>query len=419
MRRQVAISIVDQGLISAFNFGLNLLLIKVWNPQEYGSFGIIMAVGFLLTGIQNAMVNTPASVMLPTATPGLNKQQLRTLFAVVNLLICLLAFASSYLFCLVPGLGFQQQTITAIGLYLSSSLFREYLRNRAIVNRKLVMLLCDDGFFVYLAIVAILYTYYFVDPAMPNLAFCLTALAVVNLVVSLPALYGEIKAVLQSPWHCCKTLFPGVWEEASWSLVGVATTEAQNRGYIFVVGAFFGTSAVGVLQAGRVFFGPLNLITSAWGRVARPHLSVLAEQSNSGGFYRLLRISIFSFIVVNVIFSVALWLAWPYLNQHFFGEQYAGVELTVILWAVATLVFQIRSVSGIGVQACRLFKQLALTTVLGAVISMGVLAAVCLEGLSEWSVVSVIAGEVVASLSIFYILATAKLPKVIEVARGI
>ena len=50
---------------------------------------------------------------------------------------------------------------------------------------------------------------------------------------------------------------------------------------------------------------------------------------------------------------------------------------------------------------------------------MGVLAAVCLEGLSEWSVVSVIAGEVVASLSIFYILATAKMPKVIEVARGI
>jgi O-antigen/teichoic acid export membrane protein len=251
-----------------------------------------------------------------------------------------------------------------------------------------------------------------------SLAFCLNALALANLMIMLSSLISEIRSLLQSPWQTCKKLYPGVWKEASWSLIGVATTEAQNRGYVFVVGAIFGTAAVGSIQAGRVFFGPLNLVTSAWSRVARPYLSVLVEESNSGKFFRLLGVSVLSFIVLNISFSSALWFAWPFLNLHFFGDKYSGVVLTVMLWALATLLFQIRSVCGVGVQACRKFKQLALTTVIGAVVSMAALMWVCWAGMLAWAVSSVIAGEFVAAASIFYILARTRFTKVSKDACG-
>lgn len=406
---------MDQGLISAFNFGLNLLLIKAWNPQEYGKFGIILSVGLLLVGIQNALVNTPAAVMLPTANSALTEKQLRTLFSVVNILICILAFICSFSLMLFPGLGLGSPTITAIGFYLATTLFREYLRNRAIVIGRLRSVLIDDSFFVLLAATELLYQHLFIkhiNVNMFSLAFCLNALAWANLIVMLPSLWGEIRSVLQNPWQTCKKLYPGVWKEASWSLVGVATTEAQNRGYIFMVGAIFGTAAVGDIQAGRVFFGPLNLISSAWSRVARPHLSVLADNSHSREFFRLLGVSVLSFIALNVIFSLALWFAWPFLNQHFFGPKYSGIALMVMLWALATLLFQIRSVCGVAVQACRGFKHLALTTVIGAAVSIGVLTGICFIGLSEWVIASVIAGEIVAATGVFIYLARTKFTKV-------
>ena len=418
MKKRVAISIVDQGLVSAFNFALNLMLIKAWSPQEYGKFGIILSVGLLLVGVQNAMVNTPASVMLPTATSGLRKKQLRTLFSVVNMLICIAAFLSSFLFALFPQLDLDTPTVTAIGYYLATTLFREYLRNRAIVVGRLKSVLIDDGFFVILAAAELFYAYRYLEPDALSLAFCLNALALANLMIMLSSLISEIRSLLQSPWQTCKALYPGVWKEASWSLIGVATTEAQNRGYVFVVGAIFGTAAVGSIQAGRVFFGPLNLVTSAWGRVARPYLSVLVDQSNSSKFFRLLGVSVFSFIVLNISFSSALWFAWPFLNLHFFGDKYSGLILTVMLWAFATLLFQIRSVCGVGVQACRKFKQLALTTVIGAVVSMAALIWVCWAGMLAWAVSSVIAGEFVAAACIFYILARTGFTKVSKDACG-
>jgi len=417
LKKRVAISILDQGLVSAFNFALNLMLIKAWSPQEYGKFGIILSVGFLLVGIQNAMVNTPASVMLPTVTSGVRKKQLRTLFSVVNILICIVAFLSSFLFAIFPALNWGMPTITAIGFYLATSLFREYLRNRAIVVGRLKAVLIDDGFFVILAAAELAYAYLYLEPNVLSLSFCLNALALANLMIMIPSFISEIRSILQSPWQTCKELYPGVWKEASWSLIGVATTEAQNRGYVFVIGAVFGTAAVGSIQAGRVFFGPLNLVASAWSRVARPHLSVLVEERNSGKFFRLLGVSVLSFIVLNIAFSSALWFAWPFLNQHFFGDKYSGVILTVMLWALATLLFQIRSVCGVGVQACRKFRQLALTTVIGAVASMGVLFGVCMAGVSEWAVTSVIAGEVVAAAGIFYILARTRLTNVSKDSR--
>lgn len=399
---------MDQGLISAFNFGLNLLLIKAWNPQEYGKFGIILSVGLLLVGIQNALVNTPVSVMLPTASSALTGKQLRTLFSAVNLLICMLAFISSFSLLLFPGLGLESPTIAAIGFYLATTLFREYLRNRAIVTGRLRSVLIDDSFFVLLAATELLYQPLFIkhlNVNMFSLAFCLNALAWANLIVMIPSFRDEIRNALHSPWQTCRALYPGVWKEASWSLVGVATTEAQNRGYVFIVGAIFGTAAVGDIQAGRVFFGPLNLISSAWSRVARPHLSVLADNSKAKEFFRLLAVSVLSFIMLNIAFSSALWFAWPFLNQHFFGPKYAGVAMMVMLWALATLLFQVRSVCGVAVQACRGFKQLALTTVIGAIVSIGVLIGICFTGVSEWAITAVIAGEAVAATGVFLYLA--------------
>ena len=68
MKRRLALSVGDQAVISAFNFALNLLLIKLWTPEDFGLFAIVAAAALFTTMIQNAVINTPLAVHLPAVS---------------------------------------------------------------------------------------------------------------------------------------------------------------------------------------------------------------------------------------------------------------------------------------------------------------------------------------------------------------
>ena len=67
MNRHLTLSIADQGIVSAFNFALNLYLVRVAAPDDFGLFAIVNAASLFAAMVQNAIVNTPLSVHLPAA----------------------------------------------------------------------------------------------------------------------------------------------------------------------------------------------------------------------------------------------------------------------------------------------------------------------------------------------------------------
>ncbi|MEO8411112.1 MAG: hypothetical protein ABI478_11115, partial [Propionivibrio sp.] len=308
----------------------------------------------------------------------------------------------------------QRAAALAASAYLGTQFLREYQRGLMAVDGRLATLLATDLVYVTLAAAALGGVHWFGAPAWQGLAGSLLLLAGAGLASIAPYLLpyvvprrwptlaqlpGEMRQVLARQWH-----------EIRWSLLGAITTDIQNRGYLFVAAAFFGPTTVAHLQVGRIFFGPLGLITNAWARVARPQLAAQLVQGDSGRFGRFERFNatlwhaLWAFVAFNVLFLLGLWLAWPALSAFVFSDKYQDLGTLVIAWGVVNLVFQMRSCLSIGVQALRRFRELTLATIAGALVAALLLAAACLASEANWLIASVIGGECVAMLIVIRVL---------------
>lgn len=404
MRRRLLISVIDQAVVSAFNFALNLYLIKLWSPADFGFFAVIAATAIFTSMIQNAVINTPLAVHLPVAGSTSQKALLRRVFTAANLLMAILVLVLSW-GGLMAWLGTSQMALViGASLYITTQFIREYYRALLAVEGKLGPLLLADLAYVLLAAGSLGYLRWRDETQWQTVAILLLVLSASGFLTILwhlvprkwPAvrgLPGEIIGVFTKQMH-----------EVRWSLLGVITTDIQNRGYIFVAAAVFGPATVAHLQAGRIFFGPLNLLTSAWARVARPQLALLHGQGESARFNATLRLALLSFVAFNVLFLGFLWFAWPILSEFVFGDKYQGLGPLIAAWGVANIAFQIRSCLSIGVQAMRRFRELTLATIYGAILSVAIVAVACYALQPNWLIASVIGGECVAIFIVVRIL---------------
>ena len=404
MRRKLTFSVFDQAVVSAFNFGLNLYLIKLWSPEDFGFFAIIAAASIFASMIQNAVINTPLAVHLPLAANASETALLRRVFSAANLLLALLVLGLSW-GGLVGWLGTSQMPLVmGASLYICSQFVREYYRGLLAVEGKLGALLISDVAYVLLAGGVLAYLHRSGGAQLQTVSVFLLVLSAAGLLTIVRHLVPrQLPALRALPAEMFK-VFAQQMHEIRWSLLGVITTDIQNRGYIFVAAAFFGPATVAHLQAGRIFYGPLNLLTGAWARVARPQLAGLIGQGEVRRFNSILKLALLSFVAFNVLFLASLWVAWPYLSALVFGDKYKGLGFMVAAWGVANIAFQIRSCLSIGVQALRRFRDLTLGTIYGALLSVALVVVACGVNEPAWLIASVIGGECVAILVVIRIL---------------
>lgn len=409
MKRSLVLSVADQAVVSAFNFALSLFLVRFASPVDFGVFAIIYAVSLFTAMIQNAVINTPLSVHLPTVADDTGKARLRRVFSAANLMISaglLIASAAAMPLWLGP-------TATALGacVYLVAQFFREYFRSLLAVEGRLASLLVADIVCVALSVIA-LATVHWQDqyawqvvPATLLIVGVAGTLSIVPCVLTLGSI-GRLRGLAAE----IRQVFAEQWKEIRWSLLGVITTEIQNRGYVYIAAAVIGPAAVAQLQAGRIFFGPLNLLTSAWARVARPQLAGLLARTDADGFDATLKRAVQAFALFNVVFLVSLWLAWQQLSSLVFGGKYEEMGIVVAAWGVANIAFQCRSCLGIGVQAMRRFRELSMATIAGATVSLVLTALACFSGKPIWFIAPVIAGECLAMAIVLGILRRRRAP---------
>lgn len=402
MKRNLAFSIVDQAVVSIFNFALNLAFIRLWSPEDFGLFAIIAAISLFTTMVQNAVINTPLAVHLPLAASTREKAVLRRVFSAANLLLTLLVLILS-LIGLTGWLGASGMELAA-SFYMGTQLLREYYRGLLAVEGKLRTLLATDAVHVLLAAGVLSGLHWFGATQWQTVSVCLLVLGCSGFLTIAPLLVpGRWPELGSSPGEMVAVFAPQA-HEIRWSLLGAVTTDIQNRGYVFVAAAVFGPATVAHLQAGRIFFGPLGLLTGAWSRVARPQLAKLMGQGNALRFDAVLQKALWSFIAFNILFMASLWMAWPYLSSLVFGSKYRDLGLLVAGWGMASLAFQIRACLSVGVQALRRFRELTMATILGALLAVAFVVLACALDQSTWLMASVIGGECMAIVVVIRIL---------------
>lgn len=387
MRKSVTIALFDQGVLSLFNLGLNLALIKFAAPVEFGRFIYALTLILVMTSLQNALVATPITVMLPGRKAAERRAGLKALVS-LDLVLRFACSALAGLLCLLTE--WTPAFLAATVLAVFTTLARETARNIYVASDRVKYCFALDALAMGIAAIVIAACWTRFEPAV----VCLTGLIVGN-VTALALIARSLIPERLRP-GAIVSAYAKFWKKTKWSLIGAATTEVQYRNYVFAIEFFRSTSTLASVQAGRLLLGPLVLMVQSWARVARPAMAKSLARKNHHKALRTFFSGTGLIFVISMAYFGALYAAWPWAESFIFNGKYPGIALMTAAWAVYAFVNVFNEALSSLLVAANELRDLAMVSIGTALITCMLLIGLSFDVTPVYAVYVLIAGEVVA-----------------------
>jgi len=358
-KSKLIISVFNQALVSVFNFALTLYLIKQFSVADFGAYSLIFALGLSAMSFQNALLITPMSVRIKRrVTSGRSKysRYYNTIF-LVQLVVLIVASAAISSLLNVP--------IFAAAIYITGFCTREYAKSLLLLEFNVLRILLMDGLFFSITIGVIALIKYF---QLGLTAHLVTATLGVSSIVAALGVSTKLDLGLKSADKQLLAFYRiNTWKISKWSTIGVAITEIHSRTYLVLMQVFYSMHSVGVLQAARSLFGPMNLVINGWMRVSRNHLSSLIAQDELDKFKAYVKQSLLGVLIMNLAILLVIHAAWPWLNALLFSDKYEGIYTLVVLWGICLIILQLRTVITTALQPLYAFKQQTINNAIASI----------------------------------------------------
>jgi O-antigen/teichoic acid export membrane protein len=286
-----AIAIAAPGSVSVAQLMLQLALLHTVGAGEFGTFAFLMVAIQFGYSVSNALIATPYTVV--SQRPGFTNDE-ATIFHTVNLTYCLAFGAGSALLATALGGG---AWVAYFALYATAAMVRWFGRAHAFANFRNWRVALSD--ITYAAALVLPATVLWLTGMLSMTA---AALVLLGATVAGLAIIGPqfLRAQLRLATLKNLVAYREVWrDQARWTLLGVATTEATSNAHSYLVTAFAGPSAFAPLAAASFFVKPLALTITSLTQLERP---VMSRAVNAGDTLRAM--------ATRRNFQVALALAW-------------------------------------------------------------------------------------------------------------
>ena len=393
------IAAFDQGMISAINLGVQILLIKTVIKNDYGYYSVALAIIMYLMSFQNAVVNTPITVSIAGKTPEVKNKYISSIFSGQLLALGIASIAGLIVVFSLYSFGWSTgESLVAASLCLGSFgiLNREFLRSYFFAEEEPIKVLKLDFYYglIYAALIAVSYLVFKIS--IPLIIIFMGVAAgfdslILNKRLKLNLNFTDIKAAYAENWLISK-----------WSLIGVTVTHLQSYSYLYVIGALLGSTAMADVSASRLLLMPLGLITIGWGSVVRPYGSKLREQNQLKKFFRNLLLASSSFPVIILVITLVLYFSSDWLLNTVFTSDYESVFEYLFFWAILTAVGFFRANASYGLQVVKKFKSLALLNGFTMFITVALAFFLTNQFQIKGALVASIAGEVVFASILWY-----------------
>lgn len=370
MKRAVALSVIDQGVLSAQSVLFGFLLMRAGDADAVGRFALSMSAFFISLAVQLALVGTPLMVRVfgePEA------EQSRILRIVCSFGAYLIATSVLATVVLLAVIGFSPLETAAAVLMVASGLLRELSRSISLATADMRTCLKVDG----AAVATSLLLLWPLNTALPAQVAFLLCIAIGNataLLLVRPRLhivFGGLGATIRA--------YRPLFAMTRWALTGGVAVEVQSRTFLFIVEVLRGTAATGLLQAGRFIVSPLPLISLAWGRVALPRMAAYFRNNAPDRAFSLLYVSIACLTALAIAYFAAVYFSWGWLDRFIFQGKYPGVSQVVLGWCAFTLLSEPARALGWVFQATDRFRELALLVTAEAVGVLVLMASLAFE----------------------------------------
>jgi O-antigen/teichoic acid export membrane protein len=328
----VSASVMDQALLSLLNLAVGMVFIRFASKGDYAIYAQVMALAFLTTSVQSALINSPALTLLPRKTANERGHFAGSLFALQVALSIGFAFAFGLLAQIWPGaVSLDHVSLTyalALGLSIWAAWLRDFVRNQLFINLRAGACLALDLVYAVLCV-----------GVLGSLIFKHAVVA--DRVLILMAVVGGASTL---PWLCkagigfhtnhsqVRGALSEVWPLARWSLPGGLVSWAFGNGYVLIAAQVVGQSATADIVAARLFVAPLGMAYLAWGNVFRPRASHWLADGKISTVARVSYAAIAGITLGVVLYLAVLAFAYPLLEQHILGDKYRGLFQDVAWW---------------------------------------------------------------------------------------
>lgn len=336
-------SILIQGLLSAANLCVGLLLIRRTSDFDYSYYVLVSNAILLLTSLQYAYCY-PSLIYCVTSDSGnattrgdfvgaLYREQ-RTV-----LLFCAVALAGIAALARGSGLiGSEVFVIMLMGIAASAcGLYRELFRMVLLAHRGQNTLLRGDVIYVVFLIAGAAAATFIVHPA-------IWAILGLALAAYLAGLWLKGAVFRYEPWNIRGR--PGLLREifpvGAWATAGAASYWAFSQGYNYMVAGVLSVPAVASIAASRILIMPVNLISLGIGNVMLPTVSGWLQRTGARTvMYRQVGVTI-GLTLVSAVYLLLLWIFRDWIFAVILKKNFANRDQLLLVWFAVAIVMVFR-----------------------------------------------------------------------------
>lgn len=315
--RRLVMMVGGEAIQSGFHFALNIYMLHVLAPYDYGVFAISMVMGGAGIAFIRSLCGMPASIWIGRTMSAKKAQAYDVTFGSAAFF---LAFGMA-----VPVAAllhaWQIDSVIAGGLFVGLWSLRNYLRTSYFAQRRSVMVSWSDTCFTAVGIAATaIAVWQGGDNTLGNvfdaLAFA-NGLAIVVLLVF-------ARRPVRITWRpAVRRRYVGLWPQLKWSAFSATTILAQGQCTALMVTAVAGPAAFAPIAAVLSLFAPLRIIATAFDNMMQPELSALVARKEIDRVWSQARFWSLVMGTGAIVYGVAVFALAPHLK----AQSLAGLEI--------------------------------------------------------------------------------------------
>jgi O-antigen/teichoic acid export membrane protein len=363
--------VISQGLLSAINLLIGLILIRGTSPAQYAYYVLIVTAAPLLVQLQNNLIAPHLTTRVTIAGDEERKsyiggllreqRQVATMVAVAALLICCLVWLGG-------GVRPEAGVILLAGVLAAmGTLFRDFLRLILVTYRRPYDVLRAD---VVYAIVFVGGVYLATLTSMP------AALSAVSMAAG--GVAGGLM-VLRAVWRHDPWTNPGTRGAfltsvrlGVWSAAGAVVHWVFQQGYTYIVALRLDVTAVAAISATRLLLSPLGVFSLGIGSLMFATSTLWLKHHGSRGLLR--RVLVFASVLAGagIAYIAVMWTMRDWIFLHILKRDYPQRDLLLGIWSAIFFCTVIRDQVIFLLVARGHFKRLAGLTLFCALLGISV-----------------------------------------------
>ncbi len=375
-------AVTDQALQSLVNLLSNVVILRFASKSDYGIYGVGFASVMLLMGLTHALIGLQMTVIAPDKPEQDRKAYFASMFvAQVGLMAAVLTVTLVAMMLGRQWISPDYQTlITVVAFAAPGVLVMQFMRQIHYFFNLAGRVLTFDLIFFILYFGGLSLIVYLKLDNIHLWALLLNGL--IALVIGLLAiLYSTHLKILESISRAKASLIEA-WQSGSWAVLGSFMSVVQAQGYVYLLAALVGTTAVAEMNAARLFISPLLVMSNGFSRVMIPKMALLKSE---GKIDRAVGLAFKVWLVLVVMLVVYLGfvaLGWGWINDFMAQKGYHNLWLLVGLWGVY---FAANASVNTPAELLQIFRQFRLLTLTGIISSvlvfLGSIPAIALYGI--------------------------------------